>query len=197
MRTEEIQLKSHSKRSSTAVLMDTERDRVNPLDLKESIPVAWHHKALWVIYNIAATNSLLVSIFYWAAIYSGAGTDGLDISIHLLNSIFMLAETFISAIPVRLLHSIYGFVFFTLYIVVTVFYWGLNPRDPIYPILDYSKLPGLAAGLIFIYILIGLPVAQLVHFGLYKLRRYTKRRFFTEERENVQAVAGSQHITFG
>lgn len=196
MRTEEIQLKSH--RSSNAVLMEKEKSRVNPLDLKETIPMKWYHEALWVIYNIAANNSLLVTIAYWSAVYQGnSGPDGLDISTHLLNCIFMLIETFLSAVPVRVLHFIYGFLFFVAYVIVVVFYWGFNPNKPLYAVLDFSKSPGLAAGLVILYILVAQPLAQLLYFGLYNLRVFIKTRCFTKEKDNVTALAGSQHITFG
>ena len=198
MRTEEIQLKSHSSRSSNAVLMEKEKTRVNPLDLKETTPMAWYHEALWVIYNIAANNSLVVTVAYWSAVYEGNGPpDGLDISTHLLNCIFMLVETFLSAVPVRILHLIYGFLFFVAYIIVSVFYWGLEPNKPVYPVLDFTKSPEISAGLVLLYILVAQPLAQLSHFGLYKLRVFIKKRCFTKEKDNVTALAGSQHITFG
>ncbi|XP_068759937.1 uncharacterized protein [Montipora capricornis] len=140
-------------------------------------PQSWNHKVTWLLYSITSNNSILVTVVFWTLLYSGYEVGEPDIAFHLLNSVFMLIETFLSSIPVRLLHVVYAMLYGSLYCLFTVVYWLLGGTNDagdsyIYPILDYSNDPRLAAILIVLYGFVGLPVAQLIHFGLFKLRCY-------------------------
>lgn len=135
------------------------------------------HKVAWFFYIIASNNSFMVTIVYWSFLYNGFKIGEPDVAFHLLNSVFMLTETCLSAIPVRLLHVVYAELYGVLYLIFTVVYWrsgGTNTGGDnfIYPILDYEDKPCATAVLIIVYGLAGLPLCQLINFGLFKLRRY-------------------------
>lgn len=135
------------------------------------------HKVAWFFYIIASNNSFMVTVVYWSFLYTGFKIREPDVAFHLLNSVFMLTETFLSAVPVRLLHVVYAELYGVLYMIFTVVYWlsgGTNTDGDnfIYPILDYEDKPCDTAVLIIVYTLVGLPVSQLIIFGLFKLRRY-------------------------
>lgn len=145
----------------------------------EDYSQAWYHKVSWVFYAIAANNCLVVTVVYWTLLYTGYHVGGADVTFHLLNSFFMLTETFLSSIPVQLFHVIYAMLYGVLYVLFTVVYWSFGGTNDsgdrfIYPILDYSHKPVAATVLIVLYGLLGLPVAQLIHFGLFKLRCYLR-----------------------
>lgn len=137
----------------------------------------WYHKVSWAFYIIASNNSLNVTVVYWTLLYSGFPVGEADIAFHALNSVFMLTETCLSSIPVRLVHVVYAMLYGALYILFSVVYWLLGGTNGsgdkfIYPVLDYKGAPYAAVVLIVLYGLVGLPVAQLINFGLFRLRWY-------------------------
>lgn len=157
----------------------------NPLDMRIDEPVCWYHETLWVIYNIAATNAVAVTLYYIIIGYPKSLTsytpDGLDISTHVLNSIFVLADTSLSRVPVRIYHVIYPMLFFVVYVMFCVMYWagdGLNTYGYtyIYSWLDFTNKPGVATAFIFGYTFVALMLAQLALFGISKLRVFISNR---------------------
>ena len=142
-------------------------------------PQTWYHKVSWVLYIIAANNSLLVTVIYWTLLYTGFRVREADVAFHLLNSVFMLIETCFSGIPVRLFHVVYAMLYGVLYLLFSVVYWLLGGTNGagdkfIYPILNYEANPSAAILLVSLYGLVGLPMAQLINFGLFSLRCYLK-----------------------
>ena len=140
---------------------------------------AWYHKVSWLFFIIAANNSLPVTVVYWTLLYTGFHVGEIDITFHLLNSVFMLTETCLSSIPVRIFHMVYAMLYGILYVLFSVVYWLLGGTNDsgdrfIYPILDYGGEPYTAVVLVVLFGVVGLPVAQLVHFGLFKLRSYLR-----------------------
>lgn len=141
-------------------------------------PQKWYHKVSWVFYIIAANNAVLVTVVYWSLLYTGFHIREADVAFHLLNSVFMLIETCLSSIPVQLLHIVYAVLYGVVYFLFSVVFWLLGGTTGgnkyIYPILDYESKPAKAAVVVVLYGLVGLPVAQLLIFGLFKLRCYLK-----------------------
>lgn len=140
---------------------------------------AWYHKVSWLLFIIAANNSLPVTVVYWTLLYTGFHVGEIDITFHLLNSVFMLTETCLSNIPVCIVHVVYAMLYGVFYILFSVVYWllgGTNDNGDrfIYPILDYGGNPHATVLLVLLYGLVGLPVAQLIHFGLFRLRSYLR-----------------------
>ena len=135
------------------------------------------HRVAWFFYIIASNNSFMVTIVYWSFLCNGCKIGEPDVAFHLLNSVLMLTETCLSAVPVRLLHVVYAELYGGLYFIFTLVYWlsgGTNSGGDnfIYPILDYKDKPSAAAVLVIVYALAGLPVSQLIIFGVFKLRCY-------------------------
>ena len=52
------------------------------------VSMSWYHKSLWVIFNMAANSSILITLLYWTLVFGGK-RSGLDVTTHLLNCIFM------------------------------------------------------------------------------------------------------------
>ena len=138
------------------------------------VSMLWYHKGLWVIFNMAANASILISLLYWTLIFGGK-TSGLDVTTHLLNCVFMVADLMLCATPVRILHVVYALILGVCYILLTVIFWaadGTNARgEPyIYSYIDYKKTPGFSSGLMIGFVFVGQPLSQALLFGLYKLR---------------------------
>ena len=145
------------------------------------VPMAWYHKALWVIDNIAANVGVVITLSYWTLLFAGT-TSGLDVSTHLLNSILMLVDHMLSSTPVRIFHVVYSWAFDICYILLTVIYWaagGTNARgEPyIYSYIDYSKSPGFAVGFLAALVLIGQPLSQALLFGFFKIRCFLQSKY--------------------
>ena len=138
-------------------------------------PSRWYHQVTWLLYNVAFSAGILVTVFYWAFVLEG--TPGfLDVSAHALNSVVILIEFFLGRVPIRLLHAIYTMFYCTVYVIFTVIYWkagGLNAEDEtyIYEDIDYDKnSAGEILAMVLPAVLIVPPLCQLFFFGLYKLR---------------------------
>ncbi len=93
----------------------------------------------------------------------------------MMNLVTLLIDFTVCGMPVRLHHAWVSYIYGIIYILFTIIYWRLggtggNGKPYIYPILDYSGNPGLAAGTI-----LGLGVAIfLIHAfwtGLYILKQ--------------------------
>lgn len=138
------------------------------------VSMSWYHKGLWVIFNIAANASILITLLYWTLIFGGK-TSGLDVTTHLLNCVFMVADLMLTTTPVRILHVVYALILGVCYILLTVIFWaadGTNARgEPyIYSYVDYDETPGFSSGLMICFVFVGQPLSQALLFGLYKLR---------------------------
>lgn len=162
------------------VVMEMRQVDDQPVELEDEMPLRWHHKAIWVIYNFAGNSAILISCLYWGLLFPSQGFAqdiGLDISTHLINTVFIILEVILSSIPIHFLHIVYSWCFIIVYMVFTVIYWaagGTNPfnqKPYIYSYIDYESSPGLAVGLFIACVLVGAPLVQLILYGLYKLRQ--------------------------
>ena len=159
------------KKGSETEILVVRKDR-DPFKPK---PSRWYHQVTWLLYNVAFSAGILVTVFYWAFVLEG--TPGfLDVSAHALNSVVILIEFFLGRVPIRLLHAIYTMFYCTVYVIFTVIYWkagGLNAEDEtyIYEDVDYDKnSAGEILAMVLPAVLIVPPLCQLFFFGLYKLR---------------------------
>ena len=136
----------------------------------------FHHKFFWLLYIISANAGLLVTVGYWTVLYEeDEPVDLNNITKHALNSVFMVIDTFLNSIPVRLFHFIYALVYIVVYLAFTVVYWQLGGTNTqgqpyIYKLLDYNNFEASTGCLVAFFLLLVLPVLQLMLFGLVKLR---------------------------
>ena len=144
----------------------------------------------WIFYDVIMTWTWLVLIVFWGILYDPRYPNWLfDISCHLLPGVFALIELALTATPIRVAHVIYPTIFGIMYLTFTLIYWATG-HDPIYPILDYSGNPGLAAGSI-----VGMAgFIMLFHplvWGMTKLREKVGRRcscYSASETDNMQLI---------
>ena len=107
-----------------------------------------------------------------------------NIVMHTANTVLSLTDIFFSGFPIRVLHAVYTMTLGSLYSIFTVIYWAAggtntyNDRRYIYPVIDYSNWPGRAATNVLLSVLVALPLAQVVTYGCYQLRRYLVRRCY-------------------
>ncbi|XP_022107372.1 protein rolling stone-like [Acanthaster planci] len=132
------------------------------------------HKMQWMFFNITINTNILVTIIYWGALYNPNFPFFYDFHVHTFTTIVSLIDLFLMPIPVRFLHFIYPIGFDLAYMALTVIFWAAGGRTisstgAIYPFIDYSNAPGVAAGVI-----VGIFVAVIIMHGLiwalYKLR---------------------------
>ncbi|XP_077996199.1 protein rolling stone-like [Glandiceps talaboti] len=138
----------------------------------------WYFKLSWFLFNISAVSALIITLVYWPAL-SSLDTDipfALDFNVHGLNSIIIIIELVIASMPIRILHVVYVVIIGILYLILTVilYYSGWkNPFDNkpyVYPFLDYSENPWLAA-LSIILIMIGIIFLQLILWLIFKAKQ--------------------------
>lgn len=138
------------------------------------------------MFNIAAINSMIVTVGYWGALagYFSAGKNLAfgNIFSHLLNGLVMLLEAWVTPFPVRILHVVYSELYGLLYIAQSVIYF-LVDGTVFYYFLDYSN-PGLATGSIFGVIFVLQPLVQLAYYGIYRLREWSLTKCFPTEAQD-------------
>ena len=99
----------------------------------------------------------------------------MNIAVHLLNSVYVIIDIWVIAIPIRLLHFWHTEVYGMIYLVFTLIHWGAGGA-PIYPILDYSNDPALAAISVSILTILGVPLCQGFLFSCYWIRLFLYKR---------------------
>lgn len=128
------------------------------------------HKVLWLLYNVAVTMALSVTILYWILEYNGENIIYANINFHVLNSVLVILEHSLSSMPWRLLHVVYPMMFSILYTVANVMYWIWIDKKPIYRLVNYSKDPGLGVGMELLGIFVVVPVVHMFFYVVYRLR---------------------------
>ena len=134
-------------------------------------PLRWFHILNWILHTVAFDIALAVTVIYWVFPGKPAMESAFSINSHALNFVFMFLDLFIINIPERLLHSVHSFNYTIVYTVFLLILHGSGAESKVYPVTDWARNPGLAAGLCvgaaFATILI-----RCVAYGLYKLREF-------------------------
>ena len=134
------------------------------------IPLFWYHKVLWVLYNIASTAAVLVSIAFWTFL---GGEGAMSLFTHAINSVLAVVDTMLSSVPVRLFHVAYPMLYFIVYVIFTVIYWAAG-EPPIYPMTDYTGKPVLSTVTAVCLFFVAIPLCQASLFAIYCLRLWIK-----------------------
>lgn len=143
-------------------------------EVSQDIPLFWYHKALWVLYNIASTAAVLVTIAFWTFF---GGASAMSLFTHGINSILAVVDTMLSSVPVRLFHVAYPMLYFIVYVIFTVIYWAAG--EPfIYPMTDYTGEPVLSTVTAVCLFFVVTPLCQASIFALYCLRLWLKTRCY-------------------
>ena len=151
-------------------------------DAGEKDALQFHHKSLWFFHVIALTAGVWVTAGYWSMLAGSDPIDANNITKHALNSVFMVIDLWLSAIPVRLFHSLYALLYLLIYIAFSVFYWllggtNIEGQPYIYKSLDYNDFKPTIGDLLAVFLLVVLPVLQLILFGITKLRDHLHRKY--------------------
>ncbi|XP_076447358.1 uncharacterized protein LOC143284532 [Babylonia areolata] len=136
----------------------------------------WHVQFYWALGNVVQVVAVVVTVVYFVALYPSmrdqiGDVNLYDINIHGINSVMILIDTAVGARPVRLLHALYPILFGATYVVFSVIFWAVDPENNVLykDVLDWNQ-PGISIGVVLGLAVIGIPLLQLAHFGLYKLR---------------------------
>ncbi|XP_066298741.1 protein rolling stone-like [Branchiostoma lanceolatum] len=134
-------------------------------------PLPWYYKICWVLYNVAFSGGIIVTILFWALFGRYVGINVGDILFHAVNSVTIVIDVMVSGLPCRLLHFVYPSIFGGVYIIFTAIYWasggrGLYDYPFIYPVLDYGGNPALAAIVAVLGVLVAVPVCHCIVFAL-------------------------------
>ena len=143
-------------------------------EVSRDIPLFWYHEALWVIYNIASTAALLVTIAFWT-FFGGAGA--MSLFTHGLNSVLAIVDTMLSSVPVRLFHVAYPMLYFIVYVMFTVIYWAAG-EPYVYPMTDFTGRPVLSSVTAVCLFFVALPLCQASLFAFYCIRIWIKTRCY-------------------
>ena len=147
---------------------------VDSQEVSQDIPLFWYHKALWVLYNIASTAAVLVTIAFWTFF---GGASAMSLFTHGINSVLAVLETMLSSVPVRLFHVAYPMLYSIVYVIFTVIYWAAG-EPSIYPMTDYTGKPVLSTVTAVCLFFVVTPLCQASIFAIYCLRLWLKTRCY-------------------
>lgn len=141
-----------------------------------TITLSWLTKLVWLLYNVASSACIMVSLVFWIVLFpmfTMSGTElMINIQLHAVTSVIILLEMCVSAIPIRLFHYVYSLGYGVIYVVFSGFYYAEDHRHILYPlVLDWSK-PGTTVLAMVLLAFVGLPLIQLALFGIYKLKLF-------------------------
>ncbi|XP_052280831.1 uncharacterized protein LOC127878343 isoform X2 [Dreissena polymorpha] len=145
--------------------------------------VTWYMIMTWTLADIVYVFAFIVTVVYFGALYPSIGhTSYGDVNVHGVNSFLVLIDAFIVARPVRLLHALYPALYGLCYVVFNTVYWTFDKdNNVLYPnVLDWNH-PEITSAFIVGLTLVGIPLFQLMHFGIYIIRLYIYKRIYGSE----------------
>ena len=153
----------------------------------------WYHMIQWVLFNVANQAALCVVLLYWSLLFRGGEVGLYGGHYHLGNGLIAIVDVTVSGLPVRLLHFYMIQVYGIIYTLFTGIYYvaggaGNNGTTSIiYPVLDYARNPGSAAGLC-IGVIILLPLLHLAVYALYIGRYWLVYLLYGQQRPRASRV---------
>ena len=123
----------------------------------------------WALASISTVAAPVVTIVFFATLWHGGHLGMGNIRVHVLNMVFAVFDHVISARPVRLVHSLYVLVYGIIYLVFNGTLYATKGII-VYPILDWGRNPGGAVVTGFVLCFVGIPLIQLLYYGLYRLK---------------------------
>jgi len=153
--------------------------RQSILPARGSASVPCHMKLSWFLFAIAAPMAIIVTMVYFTGLFPLMHRDYLnfeDANLHLMNTVLVILEFAISALPVHLLHAVYVLCLGLAYVAFSIVYWAFDHSHVMYPrILDWNA-PKNTVVVLVIMAFVGVPILQLILFGVYQLRKYIYAR---------------------
>jgi len=167
--------------AAVIVLINTsfERRQYMTLLTSGSTSTPSYMKLSWFLFCVATAAAIFVSVGFFAGVFPRIPRDYLtvvDINLHTMNTVLVILEFTIAAFPVRLLHVVYVYCYGLAYVIFSVIYWAFNHLNVMYPgLLDWNN-PGTTTVVLVVVAFVGLPLLQLILFGIYQLRKYIYTR---------------------
>ena len=140
--------------------------------------LSWGHEVSWLLYNLAANNSLVLTAAYYGLFFTVKPFEFhfiIEILRHSLYTFMMIFETLFSRIPVRIFHFVYSYMFGAAYVSFVLLYIHTEKQDeqgnPLsYPSLDYTSRPLWYTVWLAVIMVGGLPISQFFFWMVYKFR---------------------------
>lgn len=113
---------------------------------KNSKPLPWSCKLLWILHTIAFDANLVVCVTFWTLLYPyfrGVRPLWGELCRHGMGLLYIYIESFFIAFPFRLLHTIYSAIFMLGYLIFTLLLFSIGAPPP-YPILDWKGDPAMS-----------------------------------------------------
>ena len=145
------------------------------LNREEKLPC--YHEVLWVLQTLAG-NSILVVTFCYVILEERL--DALVFAKFLSFIIFMIADAIFSFAPIRLLHVVYSYVFTLAYVLVIVLYYIVivDRHIPELPRFVNRIHDPFSSTMVFIILIIGQPLFQLLYFTIHKLNCFVYIKYY-------------------
>lgn len=152
---------------------------------KDNCSMPWYVKVYWVVSNMIQVFAIVVTCVYFAALYkpkAGRNIPLHDINAHGINTVLLLIDVTVCARPVRLLHLIYPVIYGAAYCLFSIIYWSQDhAANVLYPkVLDWNT-PGSTVGVVLGLSFIAIPLLQLMHFGIFRLRLFVYKQIYRED----------------
>ncbi|KAL8604343.1 hypothetical protein ACOMHN_028106 [Nucella lapillus] len=170
-----------------AVSLGTTRVHVQPAsspgsEVDWAVSLPWYVQGYWCLSNVIQVMALVVTVTYFGALYSASqGVSLLDLNVHGISSVMIVIDVVVCARPVRLMHVLYPLLYGMAYVIFSAIYWSQDHvNNVLYPnVLDWNY-PGPTCGVVVGLALVGIPLLQLVHYGVYRLRLCCHSRIYGE-----------------
>ena len=168
--------------SNSTQRQSVDRNSMEILVEPTEVFTCWHMKLTWLLASVLYVFGIVVTLVYFTALFPSIGvSDGFihDLDMHAFNSLQIILDIFIVARPVRLLHIIYPLIYGVCYLVFSVIYWSQDKTNNVlYPdVLDWNQ-PGRTGIFMGLLAIVGIPLLQLILFGIFRLRLFIYKRVF-------------------
>ncbi|CAC5414780.1 unnamed protein product [Mytilus coruscus] len=162
-------------------------------NVKDEIGMPWYIQLVWFLFETSNSIAISITVGFYSALE--LSTNPASIEFHAINSVYVILNLLVCAKVINLFHVIYPMIFFIVYIIFTIIYQLGFEENPIYSILDWNETFPTAVA-VAVLIFVGIPIAHLVLFGLYKLRIFIARNCChsaqVENSFEIDSVYGSQ-----
>ena len=140
--------------------------------------LSFGHEVSWLLYNLSANNSLVLTAAYYALFFRIKPFDMhfiIEILRHSLYTFMMVVDTLFSRMPVRVFHFVYSYMFGAAYVSFVLLYIHTEKLDdqgnPLtYPSLDFTTRPLWYTVWVAVIMVGGQPISQFVFWLVYKIR---------------------------
>lgn len=155
-------------------LKTSKRNAASRLVIGERLPVV--HRLNWLLFNMAGGSSIGVAVLYWSGrIHNMVGVSQAMVSVvvhvHVTCCVLTIIELLLTDLPIAPAHAYHLPLFSLAFLLFTLALHWCGIESSVYPVLDWSGAPGVAALCAVCGVLLVSPILHLIVYGFFRLRK--------------------------